>query len=466
MKKEDKFEEYLRKEMDSIQYDGEDRMWNGFKGQLPTVTPIQQILSWSIPLAVVGLLGLGIYLYSNGQSTDQNIIGINENTNIERGDRSEAIQKEIAKTLKDTDGVDPNSNDNPNSAAGDNKQRRNGAIENKVQNRVDRDSEVLFDKKNKNTTQKAKESGSSKSQVVQTSQTNIKGGLSAPVRQSVSQSQEQKLSIFQESNTKLSSNLNPIGNALLNSERRVELHSDDGHLIIDLIDQIDLKESFLMLEQSQVLTQLQPTSLMKKRLSNWAGYIGVGVGANNYQMYSAGVNHSRMISQRFDLNLSFGLQTELGNIVSQDSLIKEIGPAIVETRKNKDLNDLTSIYVAAVPLFRIGQFGIGIGPKVSCGVSNRFKIEEIKSSVNSPDFNVVLPLSSGSTHTTTQDWSSLNRLRLGGDLILQYQSQSRFGMQLHLSKNLNKLIKDDLAVTDRSNSPIVLGLQLNYLIKN
>ena len=466
MKKQDKFEEYLRKEMGSMEYDGEDRMWEDFKGQLPAATPLEQFISWSIPVAIIGLVGLGVYWYSGSQVTEPTLTGKNETSHVSMSERSENTLEETTTILTE------NNNENNRSLdQKENEKQEDGDIV-KNKNVANSQLEVNDNAKEKYSGQRKIVNGSS--QLSGDSQKKRASDLGTAnfgqernierteTTQSLHQSSLPTQSEIQTTTlqSKKSQSVQNAGDGSLLRKSDSELNSQNE---LSLLAFLEAKESVLILDNSSELIGLKPGELNKKRLNIWSGFLGAGTGVQEYQLYTVGVNYLRPISKRFNLNLSLGLQSELGNIVSQDSIVKEIGVAIIETRTDKDLNDLLSIYLSAVPLFQVGQFGIGIGPRLSYGVYNRYRIVKTEASANLSGLNSFgFPFPQESF--ITQDWESLNRLRVGGDLVLRYQSSSRFGMELHLSKNFNKLINDNLAITNRSNSPLTIGLQLNYIL--
>jgi hypothetical protein len=466
MKKQDKFEEYLRKEMGSIQYDGEDRMWEGFKGQVPIATPLEQIISWSIPLAVIGMVGLGIFLYSGSQTADSTLTGKNEGTPSEEVEGFETDQMEsnpkLAEITKTNEVIQSHSENvirEESNVAKINKVT-NSQLKVKENTKGKYSSEARATKDNSDSS--SEWNGIDNLETVANSQERNDEGVETPQLSNQSRVEPQTSKQSTSLQTKKSQSIQTSGTVSVFDETKSELASQDQ---LSKLDFLPAKESLLFLDNDKDLLNLQPSKLDRKRISNWSGFLGAAAGPQAYQLYTAGLNYSRPMSRRFDINISLGLQSELGNIVSQDSFIKEIGVAIIETRIDKDLNDLTSVFVSAVPLLRVGQFEIGIGPRLSYGVHNRFRIVTSEATANLSGLNSYgFPIPQESF--ISQDWSSLNRLRVGGDLVLRYQSRSRFGMEVHLTKNFNELIKENLAVSDRSNSPLTVGLQLNYIIKN
>jgi hypothetical protein len=58
-------------------------------------------------------------------------------------------------------------------------------------------------------------------------------------------------------------------------------------------------------------------------------------------------------------------------------------------------------------------------------------------------------------------WNGINRFGIEGKLEASYQFK-KFEIGLNISKRLNKLIKNNEAVSRKSNKPILFGASLSY----
>lgn len=460
MNKQDKFLKYIKQEMDSVDYDGVDRMWDEFKVNSLTPSFIQQYFGWLIAPLIIIVAGLGIYLYSNSgevgsQSANEILIGLREPQSVTKSEQQNLRRYD---KVEYDDDINSRLSQSQTVTESDNSNKSNQNTQSTQY--IDPKFSLAAHPEQRSNTITPIEQSTSKLTKSNTTRLNA-----ATINQSI---EDESISNQYNSSTSSPSAIKNIPTELAGSTTSLTEKSNNPAIIknpIDVLKLIDVGKYLLnadILEPTMTLETTGETDM--KRPIKISSHFGSAISETGLRVGTAGINYSHILGDRFNLLLAVGGQYEVGNIVSQDSIITTIGPSIIETQKDKDLNDLVSIYLSAIPMLEVGQFGIGIGPRLSYGVYNRYRIVESVTGYNSPDFNSYI-FPSPDESFDSQDWSSLNRLRIGGDLVLKYQPASRLGLELHLTKNFNSLIKDNLANRDRSNSPLMLGLQLNYLIK-
>lgn len=185
---------------------------------------------------------------------------------------------------------------------------------------------------------------------------------------------------------------------------------------------------------------------------------------NGIQQQSIGLGKSVYKKANHGLDIITGLQYDFGYILSMDSVKIIRAISITEYRTNKDLNYLWDAFVTGLYTYEYQNFQLAAGTKINYGIFNQHYVDEIYKIKHNNE------LGSGTGRSLigmkeNNYWQPINRFRFNIVLRSSYQWK-RFLLGFTASKQLNDLIKNDLAVSNKTNNPIQVGLYLRYNFKS
>lgn len=158
----------------------------------------------------------------------------------------------------------------------------------------------------------------------------------------------------------------------------------------------------------------------------------------------------------FSLKVQAGGSLDVGYSFSQDSFFIFNGLSIRETRKDKDLRNLWNAYLDVGLYHRKNNWQFGLGFRGGYALFNQFDFVE----------TTRLTTLNGSSGETKENvgkgnWSGMSRMSLEVYLNINYQMNANFSVGLFAGKRQNELIKNDMASRAYSNTPVKFGVVAN-----
>ena len=196
----------------------------------------------------------------------------------------------------------------------------------------------------------------------------------------------------------------------------------------------------------------------KDNISNNFFSLENNFGQNGIHQFAFGIGKFIPLSTKWSIKMQAGGSLNRGFSFSQDSLFTLVGLSIEESRKDKDLKHIWSTYLDLGLYHNYGKWRIGGGLRGSYAVINKFQIVESLRISGLGTFNVSSGGVTGST-SKRESWTGINRLRFDAYFNLQYQIKNNFSLGLYLGKSFNEIIQENLAKQAYSNTPVMVGVQ-------
>jgi hypothetical protein len=162
------------------------------------------------------------------------------------------------------------------------------------------------------------------------------------------------------------------------------------------------------------------------------------------------------LGRKTGLKFALGVNLVDGFSVSQDSIQIHNGVLIEKVTTNKDLDYVINSQLGFEYVYAFDNFKFSLGPRFSYAIANKVNEDCVKE-LNFFNFTET----SMDNSILSNYWNGINRFGIEGKLEASYQFK-KFEIGLNISKRLNKLIKNNEAVSRKSNKPILFGASLSY----
>ena len=443
MRHQDKLAEYIRKEVDSIPYEGEDQMWEEFQKTNST-----QLATWNksnyffpILLALLMVTVSSVIYFQYNHTTG---LATNNNTQSSENKATESMHEAVA----------------------------SNATTNKLNLPNNENSILATTEKNETSTLKENDFSLTKN----LSSTNSDTPKNSNIRNKKSVSQEPIIesNIFHNndnsSNNLISENglsLSPTPSSQLieyqnsSATKRVSLEKFEVAEALELrskTSDVTLLESKLSLLElmnfEDRLSKIDKCPPFKRRNEFFVRAL-FSASTNSIYKSSFDIGKVKKLSRNSGLKYSLGLSVTDGYSLSQDSIYIVNGLYPEEHIREKDLDYLISPFIATEYYVKRNHLKASLGTRISYASFSKFNGYR-RSTIT--QFNGH-SWSSGSTEHSNI-WTAINRLQFEGIVNLSYRFRN-LELGFSASKRFNKLIKDNIAERRKSNVPIQIGINLS-----
>ena len=180
---------------------------------------------------------------------------------------------------------------------------------------------------------------------------------------------------------------------------------------------------------------------------------------NGIRNHALGLGKYYHLSGHSGIKVQAGGSLDIGYSFSQDSVFILNGLSIEEIRKDKDLKHIWNGYIDVGYYRRKNKWQFGLGFRGSYALSNQFYFVKSTQVTHLGTFNN----SSGQTIEKTEkgSWLGMNRMSVDAYLHINYQLFPNYSVGFFAGRRLNELIKSDMANQAHSNTPVKLGVVLN-----
>ena len=443
MQDKDNLEEFIRKEVNRIEFGDADAMWKGFQEQLEKEEPKQKLgfWFWGRFFALVFFIAVGSFLLGSIFS---------------RSKVSDSKQKEVRLANETTDPLKPTS--------------PKLTIEPDSNGRLNTDPDTL------------------RQQAASKANSNLRPGNIIP------NSSHSKLA----ETTKNQAYLESTKAALGNTKNELVPNQDIQDLpVLGIIDstqrQQEIAQQYLGIATSEEMTDqegliaaiqpLEPIASIKHMglsSSNTEPLLPLDVADhklkapkaksfffslensfadNNIRQHVVGLGRYFPLSNNVGIKAQIGGSLDVGYSFSQDSVFIFNGLSIVETRKDKDLKNLWNTYLDLGIYQRKEQWRFGLGFRGSYALYNQFSFVDRTQVTHLGRFD-----SSGGQTIESEgrgNWSGINRMSIEAYLNIHYHLDANYSLGIVAGKRLRALIKNDMAKQAYSNIPVKFGVVLN-----
>ena len=459
MQNRDNLEEFIKNEIDSIEFSDADSMWQEFQVQLKNEEPKSKprkrnviiFFLFCIFFTAGGAIVSGtfdkikIFDFSKNEeiSTSKEVISLSQNqsknineqfsnTNMKSADHSKS--KHLKGNSNHNLKAEPHKTSLKQESASISTEYRNSKPENKDLNSENEDTDlsVVADKWILKTSEIALSRSRENEQVA---------GVTDFV-----QSQDGSLRNYQ-----FRSDVDEISD-----QKRPELS-------ILLIERIPLQE-LKRLWSEDFLEYLLVADLQENRSpfrsKNLFLSIENSFAENGIRQHAVGFGKYYSLNENLDLKVQGGGSLDVGYSLSQDSLFVFNGMSIVEIRRDKDLKNLWNAYLD-FGLYQVkNKWRFGTGLRSSYALVNQFYLTEHTRTTHLGTFNTL----NGTTNyekVERSSWAGMNRVNFEAYLNINYHVNSNYSMGIFAIKRLNKVIDKDMAKRAYSNTPVRVGVSLS-----
>lgn len=459
MQNRDNLEEFIKNEIDSIEFSDADSMWQEFQVQLQKEEPKSNrrrrnliiLFLFCIFFVAGGLLITGAFdkmkipSFSESEEilTNKDGIALSQNQpknineqiskTIEKSDdygNSKRLKDKINQNLK----TEPHKTSVNQESASISSEYRKGKPENRDLNSENEDTDlsIVADKWNFKTSEIVSSLIRENEQVA---------GVTNFI-----QSQVGSLGKYQ-----LISDIDEISD--LNS-------LEQSVLFIDRIPLQELREQWLEdFSKNLLLADLQynPSTFSAKNL-----FLSIenSYAENGIRQHAVGFGKHFSLSENLVIKVQGGGSLDVGCSLSQDSLFVFNGVSIVEIRRDKDLKNLWNAYLD-FGLYQVkNKWRFGTGLRSSYALVNQFYLTEHTRTTHLGTFNAL----NGTTNYEKVErgsWAGINRMNFEAYLNINYHLNSNYSMGIFAIKRLNKVIDKDMAKQAYSNTPVRVGVSLS-----
>ena len=422
----DKLEQYIKREIDGISYDGENEMWESFQNENG-----KELSNWGSSKFFYNILIGGIVIaastvyFLNNTSIENTIIepieisqkGI---SNLKKVSKNDSAEKQIQSISSDK-------------------------IASKAE-KIARPSSTSMNVRLKETSKNSLKEGG-------TLEFSLNSNYSNSVK-SVDKKQVEFGTNF--SNETSFSKLNSQGFLKEEKNNSLFLKKESTNERGTIQELPQLEKQFSTIETDDEKLILPANSIM-----SYSGfserYARGGFMSSNNKIYTSSIEFGfiKMTDKRSGFKINFGGSAIDGYSFSQDSIIIQNGLSIVSNRKNKDLNYIIEAHLSAEYFVRRNKFSFGFGVKNSYAFYNKFTIIEQGEITRFTGWS-----QSGSKATIYNQWSGMNRFGITPFTNISFRHHN-YEVGLVVSKRLNKLINGDLAAKQKSNTPYQAGIILS-----
>lgn len=182
---------------------------------------------------------------------------------------------------------------------------------------------------------------------------------------------------------------------------------------------------------------------------------------NGIRQQSFGLGKSIYKKSNLGLDIIAGLQYDTGYSLSMDSAIIIRAISITSYIKYTDLNYLIDGFIAGLYTYDYQNIQFAAGAKISYGIFNEYHISEYNGIVGREHFSHSASSRSNRGLQEINNWRAINKLRFNAILRSGY-SWKHFLVGLTASKQINSLIKNNLAASNKSNTPVQLGFHFRF----
>lgn len=461
MRDQDKLAAYIKKEVDSIQYEGEDQMWSAFQKEnasaLNRWNPFSSIFLLLMATLLIGIAGL---VYFQSDATTE------ANASTETNTISTPIQ-----TKANAQNIEASSDESLLSIVPENKElRRNteGSTDKSLLTNLNKSEE-----KNASTLA-LNEKTNAENEIEAFKTTALKTSIQKVEEKSFFANAEKE--IKSQENTPLTSttdfeNTRPNNN-LISSLSKAKTPKKSNQLIFD--HKSKTKDDLVLNLKLPVLaslissyTETEDLDLKDKLITPLASpltshqrsfYLRASYVASTNEIRKASLDLGKIkkLNQNTGFKYGLGFSVEDGLSVSQDSLIYLNGIFITEITKRNYLDLLVNSYLNVEYFVQKNRLRTSIGGQFAYSVLNRvYASDEIRETT-----------SSGIQGTSSEGFqinywdNGTNRLGLYGTYSLNYV-MDKYEFSFVLSKRFNPVIKDNNAQKNKSNTPFQFGASIS-----
>lgn len=438
-----KLEKHIREQLESIEYQEEDRMWKEFSSQHYSGKRKWGFRYWLFFFALLGLMTYALYGYF--------VLG---------------WMKEENQVIPDTEIV-LDANSEP-------------SLGNTEEIRRQKPEKALPKKKNKQEIQsitrerivpKPQVEKASKSDQVQNNKEIVQQSDLAVRKPKKPSKSDQKYApsprvlnadLSSLSSKKLVTNSSPFSQKISQSTQK-----QADAIQVEQIQALPLLPSFLLSElnlwKAQPLYPLPPFEKQEEKMAHFYAELYGARALQERSQYGLGLGYQKRLNNSAGIQLGLGLQAATGLSVSKDSLfvLREI--TITEFSKHKDLDHFLDAYFSGAYTYQLRDFQISIGGKLKFGLYNRYKIYESEAIRHFEFFGNMIVNTSQSLEKN--DWDQLNRIRFDAFTEISYNWR-QWQIGLNFSTQINRLIKGETAVALQSNRALHTGIHLRYFLPN
>jgi hypothetical protein len=459
MKTPDKLEQYIKKEIESITYDGEDQMWEEFQKTklvaLSEYKPKRNYIKYFL-LAIVPIMSLVSILYfQNGEDlSSQNSI---VDTSVANNESDQLVKSDLttiipAQRNNEFETVQSGSDVNMIRTIDIKTPKGSNIISSSASKKQELRKVIGVNKKDTNLASinnlKAKKSINIAGKPIEknTGFTDVDGTQNLA-------STKHELTTATGNNNNNNNIADGTRNDLEINETAVDINKKLKLLPIIMINPIPDNSNSLVYITQEIEIKTDPDY---KRHRGFFGRAGIQASTNNIVQSYTDLGYRHLFRQHSGFKLSFGFNVVDGYSFSQDSLEIFNGVSTLEKFKNKDLDYIFNIQSNLEYIYKIKSFSISIGPRLSYAIRN--EVTEISNS----DFTF-LNLTQMRTKETilSNYWNGMNRYSVEGLFSLSYH-KNRYEFGVTISKRLNKLIVTDEAFSRKSNTPFLFGAMISY----
>jgi len=184
---------------------------------------------------------------------------------------------------------------------------------------------------------------------------------------------------------------------------------------------------------------------------------------NGIQQQSSGIGKTVYKKSNKGLDIIAGLQYDFGYSVSMDSAIITRKISIFKHWKDTDLNYLVDAFITSLYTYEYQRVHFAAGVKINYGIFNQYIVDEGIAMIEHSEYFNRSGYGSSSNWGLKENnnWRAINKLRFNAIVRVNYQ-RKRFAVGLTASKQINSLIKNNLAASNKSNIPVQLGWHVRF----
>lgn len=434
MQNKDNLEEFIKREVNRIEFDDADSMWQEFQARLEKEKPKPQrgFWYWAGIFSLFLFIALGSFLlgsiFNQVKTAD---VKKDENTSIKKEtspsiqSTSEPNQAQPSNNLLDADDYDNSTQTG---------EEINPKLEKKapVNSNNPKSADINFRSKKDNSAKKVND------RIVNQ---NIQGSPVSTVMDSTEMQED-----FEQVDSE------KAGFAEINDQESL----DEPVKLLAPIAGIKLEELLPLNSEKNpplVVTKYEWKATEPKRLFF---SIENSFASHGIRQHAVGFGKYIPLKNNFTLKVQAGGSLDIGYSFSQDSVFIFNGLSIEEIRKDKDLKNIWNAYLDLGVYHRKNRWQMGLGIRGSYALFNQYYYDErtLITSIGSIVGNTNQWSGKG-------NWSGINRMSFDAYLNVNYQMNTNYSVGLFAGKRLNELIKKDMAKQAYSNTPVKFGVVIN-----
>ncbi len=458
MQDKDRLEEFIRREVNQIEFDDADSMWQDFQGRLETEAPPSKSKFWywlGLSSLLILIIAGSFFLGRISQQEDTNEVQTERITPAGQENHLSTAPTTPSPTEEEYD-LSQSSSSNTNQIDSD---------EATIQSRQIEEQSTGFGNSREN------------------------NPSAAETHSSKLPEQESKQAAGMNSTQELLASSTPVGVDTLQAQDELEQEllvesTLEKSIIAEQLESVDMESAdqeespallgpIAMIETkvfrpdalTETLPDISVESLEKaKRTRIYFVSIENSYARNEMRQHGLGVGTLFRLKNNFGISLQAGGNVNVRNSFSQDSVLITIEPfRVSEFRLQKDLRYLWNTYLSLGTFYEKGNWRFGLGLRASYALSNEFHISRGTLTYNTlggPSSVSVEGPHIGVTGFEKGDWTGMNRLGLDASLSVNYQL-ARYSIGLFAERRLNPLIQAGKATRAYSNTPMEIGVVIN-----